>query len=280
MAQEWSRATTDDGQTFVYADEGEGPLVVLLHGYPDTPFGWASAASVLSGAGFRTVRPWLRGYHPDTVVEGRPYDALTIARDPAALLDAIGADNAILVGHDWGAAITWGAATVTPERFRAIVPVAIPHNSLLPRSLGTLFGARHFFALKMPGADSAVRRRNFAYLDRLYSRWAPDWSGPDRDRALADVKEAFADEAALKGAGDYYRALSFKPIPEYEKLPDVRGLVVGGTEDIVPPGPFIKSAERLADGSKSLIIEGAGHWPHREGEAEFNEALLAFVRDV
>ena len=277
MAEEWSRASTDDGQTFVFADEGEGPLVVLWHGYPDTPNNWGAAAKALNEAGFRTVRPWLRGYHPETVVEGRPYDAPAISRDPIALLDALGADDAIIVGHDWGAALTYGAATVAPERVRAIVTVAIPHTSLLPRDPGTVWGARHFFALKMPWAEAATRRGNFAYLDTLYKRWAPNWAGPVRDQALAHVKECFADESNLRGATDYYRGLSFKPIPELSKVPAVRGLVVGGTVDVAPPEPFVKTGELLADGSESLIVDGAGHWPHREGEDEFTKALLRFV---
>src|SRR3954469_3509643 len=75
---EFERASAD-GQTFVYSDSGEGPLVVLLHGFPDLPQGWADAAAVLNGAGYRTVVPYLRGYHPDTIVAGRDYSGERIA---------------------------------------------------------------------------------------------------------------------------------------------------------------------------------------------------------
>jgi pimeloyl-ACP methyl ester carboxylesterase len=91
-----------DGQRFVYADSGEGPLVVLLHGFPDTAHSWERARGVLNAAGYRTVVPYLRGYHPDTIVPGRGYGGDDTAGDVPRLLDAIGAEQAVLVGHDWG----------------------------------------------------------------------------------------------------------------------------------------------------------------------------------
>ncbi|MGI8462405.1 MAG: alpha/beta fold hydrolase [Solirubrobacterales bacterium] len=277
MTEQWSRAATADGQQFVFADEGDGPLVILLHGYPDTPHGWERSAAALAEAGFRAVRPWLRGYHPDTLVEGRGYDALTIAGDPVALLDALGEEQAILVGHDWGAALTYGAATIAPDRVRAIVPIAIPHPTQLPRDPATLWGARHFLALKMPWAEAAVRRGDFHYVETLYSRWAPNWSGPEREQCIANAKACFAEPSSLSGSLDYYRSLAPKPPAEFLTPPAVRGLVVGGTVDIVKPEIFEQTPELLGPGSESLIVGGAGHWPHREGEDEFIAALLSFL---
>jgi len=276
---DWSEATAEGGQKFVYRDSGDGPVVVLLHGFPDTPHGWDAIAGALVAAGYRAIRPWLRGYHPATV-SGRKYDALTIAQDPVLLLDALGVERAVLIGHDWGAAVTWGAAAVAPERWRAIVPIAIPHTSLLPRDPKTLWGARHFAGFKMPWAERMTRMNDFHYIDSLYSRWAPTWSGPDRDACVANYKECVRDPIALKGSIDYYRALSPKPPRELHKVPQLRGLVVGGTDDLVPPHLFGKSAERMADGSRSLIVENAGHWPHREGEELFTRTLIEFLADT
>src|SRR3954447_9433906 len=101
---------TAHGQRFVLTDTGTGPLVVLLHGFPDTPAGWAPAATTLNRSGYRTVVPYLRGYHPDTIVPDRGYSGDEIAADAVRLLDAVGADRAVLVGHDWGAAIAYRAA--------------------------------------------------------------------------------------------------------------------------------------------------------------------------
>ena len=154
-----------DSQRFIYADSGEGPTVVLLHGFPDTPHGWADARDALNGAGYRTVVPYLRGYHPDTIVAGRGYGAREISEDVVRLLDAIDADQAVLVGHDWGAAITYRAAAIAPARIRAICAVAIPHPQLLQRSLGLLWRGRHFLTLSLPSGRWLARHNDFAYLD-------------------------------------------------------------------------------------------------------------------
>jgi pimeloyl-ACP methyl ester carboxylesterase len=276
MPEEWSRVTSADGRTFVFAESGNGPLVVFIHGFPDTPHGWERIAAEVAAAGYRTVRPWLRGYHPDTLVEGRPYDAISIGEDPIAFLDALGARDAVLVGHDWGASIVYDAANLHPERVRAIVPVAIPHPTLLPRNLAALWGARHFVVNKLPWAEWWARRRDFAYLDKLYRRWAPRWEGAERDASLANVKRCFADPRSLNGGLAYYRALRFKLPAEIARPPKVLGLAVGGSGDIIEPRLFQRTAELMADGSEALMI-GGGHWPHRESEDDFVEALIPFL---
>jgi pimeloyl-ACP methyl ester carboxylesterase len=273
----WSRAVGDDGQTFVYADEGEGPLVVLLHGFPDTPHGWGPTAKALVDGGFRVVRPWLRGYHPDTIVEGRPYDLLTISSDPIRLLDALGERNAVVGGHDWGAMMVFGAAVLHPDRLRAIVPVALPHPSLLPRDPRTMWAARHMLAMRMPWAEAAARRNDFAYFDRLYRRWAPNWRGPGRDGSLAEAKAALADDRALAAAVGYYRALEPGRDSELMGESTVPGLVVADTAD-VPLEVYERSAGMLGEGSQAVAFEGAGHWPHREYETEFLDRLRDFLQ--
>ena len=276
MTDEWARVEADDGQGFVFAESGQGPLVVLIHGFPDTPHGWERISDRLVEAGFRAVRPWLRGYHPDTIVDGRPYDLVTIGSDPIRLLDALGERDAILVGHDWGAVIAYAAATLHPDRVRAIVPVALPHPNLLPRSPATMWAARHFFVLNLPWAERLMRRNDFAYLDTLYRRWAPQWEGPDRDACIARAGEAFADPRSLRGALDYYRALSPRLAPELTRPIPVPGLVVADTNGI-PLEIWERTEALLGDGSETLVLPGTGHWPHREAEDAFLERLLEFA---
>src|SRR5438270_10738032 len=100
--------------------------------------------------GFRTVVPYLRGYHPETVVPGRGYGAATTAADALRLLDSLGEQCAVLIGHDWGASIAYAVAHLHPERARAIVPIAIPPPHLLRPTPGLLFRTRHFLALRVP----------------------------------------------------------------------------------------------------------------------------------
>jgi pimeloyl-ACP methyl ester carboxylesterase len=279
MEAPWQKATNEDGQSFVFRSIGDGPLVVLLHGFPDTPHGWDRIAAALADAGYRAVTPWIRGYHPDTVVEGRPYDAVAIADDGVALLDAMEEQSAILVGHDWGAAITYGAASLAPERFRAIVPVAIPYPRLFPRSLKLLWEARHFLALRLPWAERSVRRAHFRQLDRLYSRWSPDWHGLERDRSLADAKKCFGDPGCLSAALAYYRDVSPSQAEELPDPPQIPALAVGGSGDF-DPSLYGKTAALFGPESDSLVLEGAGHWPHRESEDAFIAALIAFADRV
>lgn len=261
------------GQRFVYADSGEGPLVVLLHGFPDTPHGWESARGVLNAAGYRTVIPYLRGYHPDTIVAGRGYGGDETAADVVRLLDAIGAERAVLVGHDWGASIVYRAAATSPDRIRAICAIAIPHPRLLKPSPGLLWRARHFVTLRLPTGSWLARRRDFAYVDALMSRWAPHWSGPERDASLRDVKRSFADPRVLDAALAYYRDVSREGLSNLAQP----ALIVGGTDDIIDPELFNRTPEAFDGPCDVLIAPGAGHWPHREAADLFEQRLLSFL---
>jgi pimeloyl-ACP methyl ester carboxylesterase len=266
-------------QQYVVSTAGEGPDLVLLHGFPDTPYSWDEIERVLVGAGWRVSVPWLRGYRQETIVAGRGYDPETIGRDVLGLLDAVGASSAVLVGHDWGALSTYSAAALAPERVRAIATFGIPHPSVLERSPSALWAVRHFLALKLPVAERVCRRNDFAYLDELYRRWSPSWFGPERDESLARAKQALSSPATLTAAIDYYRDLPLgKPPAVTALVPQVQGLVVGGTEDVADVKLFRRTAELLAQPSRVLIVEGAGHWPHREKAALVIPVLVEFLR--
>jgi len=262
------------GQTFVFSDSGDGPPVVLWHGFPDTPMGWEATRAALNEAGYRTIVPYLRGYEPRTIVEGRSYGGNEIGEDAIRLLDALELERAVLVGHDWGASVVYRAAATAPERVRGICAVAIPHLRLLDRSLALVWGGRHFITLRLPSGPWLARRGDFAYLNVLMRRWAPHWSGPEREATLADVKRAFADPRVLDGALNYYRHVS--PGDGLGRIA-VPGLVVGGTTDIVSPELFSRSPEFFDQPCEVLIADGAGHWPHREAPGPFQEHLLAFL---
>jgi len=271
------KSATAHGQRFVFSDSGEGPVVVLIHGFPDTPMGWDKTSKALNSAGFRTIVPYLRGYHPDTIVHGRRYDGETIAQDTLRLLDAVEVDRAVLVGHDWGAAVSYRAAAAGRERVRAVCGVAIPHPAMIERSPSLLWRGRHFITLRVPSGPWLARRNDFAYLDTLMRRWAPYWSGPEREQTLADVKEAFADPRVLEGALGYYRDAS--PGEGLGRLTQP-GLVIGGTTDLIDVDAFTRSAEKFDGPCEVVIAEGAGHWPHREAEALVHERLIAFLRGL
>ena len=184
---------------------------------------------------------------------------------------------AVVVGHDWGALIAYVMATLAPERTRGIVTLAIPHPSVLERTPASLFAARHFFALKLPWAARSVRRRDLAYIETMYRRWAPNWAGPERDTTLRLAKQALSTPATLGGAIDYYRALPLGGSRLLEVAPPVANLCVGGTADLVDVELFTKSAELFPAPSRALIVDRAGHWPHREDAPRVLGEVVDFV---
>src|SRR6201985_2513696 len=147
-----------NGLDFAYLEEGSGPLVLLLHGFPDTAHTWDDLRPRLAAKGYRAVSPFMRGYHP-TGIPDRDADQETLARDPLALIEALGAREAVVIGHDWGAAAAYGAAALKP-------------------TLKQLWGARHFAVYKLPGAANRFARNDFAALPAICRRWSPDWN-PD-----------------------------------------------------------------------------------------------------
>lgn len=285
VESEFENATLGE-QTWRFHDSGQGRPVVLFHGFPDTPHSWAGIASSLNQAGYRTILPYLRGYHPDTFVPARPYDTLHTAEDAVGLLDALGLESAVLVGHDWGAMLVYGAAALAPTRARAIVPIGIPHpRTLKPKNalqaLGLFVMARHFLYFQVPWAEAGTRRNDFRYIDTLYRRWAPGWQGPERDAAVARAKEVFSTPGALSGALAYYRAMASKIDRRLRGPIKCSGLMVAGGKDFGGRlGPYKKSRGLFESGAELLVMPEAGHWPHREEESRFTDALLRFLGEL
>lgn len=267
------QTATHDGQTFVYTDTGQGPLVVLVHGFPDLPHGWFGARGVLNAAGYRTVVPYLRGYHPDTIVPGRPYGGDEIGDDAVRLLDALGEKDCVLVGHDWGAGVTYQAAKQARERFRGICTSGIPHLDELKLTPKVAWAARHFLVNRMPWALWLARRNDFAYIDTLVRRWAPSWDGPEREETVSAARRAFEDPRVLDAAFGYYRDVRRKRLGRLS----VPALLVGDTQDGGDPQSYERSRAHFDAECEAHVIEGVGHWPHREAADRFHELLLDWL---
>jgi pimeloyl-ACP methyl ester carboxylesterase len=275
VTNKWHEASAG-GQTFRYVDSGDGPLVLLLHGFPDLPTGWDNIRARLNAAGFRTVAPYLRGYHAATFSD-RGFDTSDQADDVALLLDALGEASAVVVGHDWGADTTYSAATRHPDRVTKMVALGIPHPMTLKPSLGAAWSGRHFMYFKLPWAQATARLFGLRMVGRLYRRWAPSWRGPVRDASVAAAVDAFRDDRVLRGALSYYKAL--RPGHSlYRAKIDVPALVVGGADE--PPvlqRGYQATPKRFTAPCDVRILDGAGHWPHRENEEAFLRALLPFL---
>ena len=160
-----------NGVKLAYLEQGEGPLVVLVHGFPDTAHTWDRVMPAVAELGFRAVAPFTRGYWPSEA-KG-PYDSDTLGADIVALIEALGETSAIVVGHDWGASAAYAAAGSRPDRVRMLITLAIPHpKSLKPTPL-TIWKIRHFFTLSRKGAAAKIRANGYRYIDELWRRWSP-----------------------------------------------------------------------------------------------------------
>lgn len=260
------------------AELGEGPAVVLIHGFPDTPMSWEHTANQVAALGFRAVVPYLRGYHPDTIVEGRSYGREETGADVIALLDALDIDRATLVGHDFGASLVWNALEQSPDRVDGVVPIAIPHGSTLKPSPGFIWMARHFINFKVPGAIGRLQRKNFAYVDTLFSRWSPTWSDAEQAGAAARAKDAFGNEAVAREVVERYKDVRPEKSSAAAGSISCRGLLVAGSEDFGGDiEPYRQSVALFAEPSSLFVAEGAGHWPHREQPDGFDKALADFL---
>jgi pimeloyl-ACP methyl ester carboxylesterase len=266
-----------NGLRFAYLEQGAGPLVLLAHGFPDTAFTWDRALPALAQAGYRAVAPFMRGYAPTEIPADGAYDTDTLGKDLVALILALGADAAIVVGHDWGASAAYAAAAMAPERVRLLVTIAIPHPSAIKPTPGLLWRVRHFATLRRKGAAERIRRGELALIDELWHRWSPAWKDIPPSETEA-VKAAFREPGCLEAAVAYYRAASLR-LPSSLRLPiSVPAVSFAGEHDIISPRLYEK-ARRCFTASYEVVQMPGGHFMHREHTDHFLRELVRVVRE-
>jgi pimeloyl-ACP methyl ester carboxylesterase len=264
-----------NGLRFAYLELGQGPLAVLLHGFPDTPYGWLDTLRTLAGRGYRAVAPFTRGYAPTQVPPTRVTTLQELAQDALALIPALGSESALLVAHDWGAATAYLAAAMAPERIEQLVAVGIPHPAVVRPSLRLLWVGRHFITLRLPGAVGRAGRRDLALLDTFYRRWSPTWDfGPEE---TAPVKAALAERANLDAAIGYYRGYRPGLAPALRAKLPMPTLAVAGRDDPALDVDVYEQARRKFAGEYRVAALPGGHFVHRESPDAFREALLSFL---
>lgn len=265
-----------NGLTFACLTWGEGPLVLLVHGFPDTAHTWDAIGPRIAARGYRVVAPFTRGYAPTTIPEGEVFSPDHQASDLIGLLEALTDEPAIVVGHDWGAVATYAAAHKAPERLRKLITVGIPHPLTVRLRPSLLWGARHLLTHRLPGAAARWQADSLGSLRTLYERWSPSHTWSDDD--LAAVANAFAAPGCLHAALGYYRCLPIRQ-PAYMKRPiPVPSLVLGGLHDgVLTTADFERSAGRFAPGQCTVQMIPGGHFPHLEHPEPFFEALAAFI---
>jgi len=261
-----------NGVTFSYTEEGEGPLVLLAHGFPDTWHTWDAVRPALAAAGYRALSPNMRGYWPTRIPADGAYDSDTLGADLLALIEALGGSQAILVGHDWGASAAYSAASLDPQRVRFLVTLGIPHPASLRPTPKLVWAARHFLAFRLSNAAAKVRANNFAYVDTLVQRWSPAWRVPPGE--TAPVKAAFRQPGCLEAALGYYRAVGLRPPSSLRNPIRVPSIVFACMDDDVFTNQHYVRASRWYADHHEIVAMPGGHFMHREHPEHFIKELL------
>jgi pimeloyl-ACP methyl ester carboxylesterase len=278
------RVIPANGVDFAYLEIGQGPLVLCMHGFPDTAWSFVPLLEHLGAAGYRAVAPFMRGYLPSGLAPDGDYRVITLGRDALSLIEALGAQRAILVGHDWGAVATYIAAALAPERVERMVTAAVPHvRRFLPwPNLRQLRRSRYMGFFQLPGIpERRIVADDFRWLRALIREWSPGWNFSEEE--FGCLKAVFSDSTRLSAALAYYRAmprnltdratweLLFTPIKVAARM------IRGANDGCIGPEMF-EGQERLFAGSFELItLQRAGHFMHCEQTEAFAQLVLEFI---
>lgn len=300
------------------AEMGSGPLVLLLHGWPESWYSWRRQISVLAAEGYHVVVPDMRGYgKTDAPEEIETYDIVHLTADVVGIVDALDEEMAVVVGHDWGAIVAWHCALLHPQRFRAVVAMSVPYGGRGEESLITTwkrtFGDNFFYILyfQEPGvAEAEFDHDPRGILSRLLTspdtrREKPEVADPKMNAGgwikrlgapmelpdwltegdLAYYVQEFTD-AGFRGGINYYRNFhrNWEITPQ---LADAKvrqpALFVAGARDLVIRGagePQLRElmGRAVNDLRDVILFPDAGHWVQQERPQETNAALIEFLK--
>jgi pimeloyl-ACP methyl ester carboxylesterase len=280
-------------------EEGSGPLLVLCHGFPELAHSWRHQIPALAEAGYRVMAPDMRGFGASSIpAEIEAYDILQLTGDLNGLLDAEGEQQAIFIGHDWGAHAAWQMAVVHPERVRAVAGLSVP---FLPRSpappipiMRSHLGEDFYIVwFQEPGVADEALARDVRRTLTTSRQWTAGWAEeegaePRRPEWLAEEDlqvyiDAF-ERTGFTGGLNWYRNMDRNwqlSEPWAERRVEQPALFLTGELDLVRS--FMPAAAMegwVTDLRRQVIVPDAGHWVQQQAPEAVNAALLEFLAEV
>jgi pimeloyl-ACP methyl ester carboxylesterase len=272
----------EPGVRLHFVEAGEGPLVVLLHGFPDFWYGWRGQIPALAAAGFRVVAPDQRGYNlSDKPGRISAYGIRTLARDVAALIERLGGgEKADVIGHDWGAGVAWAFAMAHPERLRRLAVLNGPHPQRLLAALRDpvqLAKSWYMFFFQLPWLpEEVIRMDDFGWFTRAM-RDEPTRAGAVTEEDLRRYREAWSRPDAIRGMVAWYRAM-FAVAPVEMRTIEAPVLVLWGDADPHLGAALATPSPKLVPHAHVVMIPGASHWVQHDAPERVNEELIGFLR--
>jgi len=273
-----------NGVSLHYVHQGEGPLVLLLHGFPEFWFSWRYQLPALAEAGYHAVAPDLRGYNlsekPDS-----GYDIETLSEDVAELISSFGQDKAVVVGHDWGGAIAWHTATFRPRRVEKLIVMNCPHPNIFARGVlkpSQLRKSWYMFFFQLPWLPEwLLSRKDYSFVMATLRGSAMHKDAFDRE-TLRRYRDAIAAPYALSRALEYYRRmlrdLAVRRNVPWDATVEVPTLVIWGEQDRFLGKELNNGLSRWVRDLTVHYIAEAGHWVQQERPLEVNRLMLDFLR--
>ena len=311
------RTVETNGIKLRIAEMGQGPLVIFLHGFPESWYSWRHQLPATAKAGFHAVAPDLRGYGKSDKPAGvDDYDIHHLTADVVGLIDALGQKTAVVVGHDWGALVAWNAVLLHPDRFTGVVAMSVPYggrSAVSPlETMKKTYGDNFYYILyfQEPGvAEAEFDKDPRRFLSRLYlspdsPREPPEITDPKRSaggwsgrmgaskglpswltQADLDYYVTEFTESGFRGGINFYRNFhrNWETTPQLadKKITQPAAFIAGDRDGVIRGASaeqLTATMSRVATDFRGVtLIPSAGHWVQQERPEETNAALLAFL---
>lgn len=266
----------------VQAGPPEGELVILLHGFPDFWYGWQKQIDFLASLGYRVWAPDQRGYNISDKPNGvAAYRIDQLSADVVGLIDAAGRDKALLVGHDWGAAVAWWTACQYPERLTKLVILNVPHLTVFRQTLMSnweqMKKSWYIGFFQIPVLPETLFGWSIEQMARGLQANAT--AGAFSDDDVQAYEKAWAQPKALGSMINWYRAaVRQPPTPEPDPNVKVPTLILWGKQDIALTAEMAQASLKYCLDGQLVYFEDATHWVQRDVPDRVNEALERFFK--